>query len=163
MVNVANKKSANLKDLRMGAVWRGTNLIWSARKACLFDEENITTKKEQTKWNNRIQETAFLSKPYGEVKNNSDGASKGNPGKGGVGYIIRDNQGNVLRTCLLGLGVVTSYKAECRAIVEGKACAASNGWLLAWVEADSAAVVMAFNTGNIPWLLLNGWNDAVKT
>ncbi|KAF6172483.1 hypothetical protein GIB67_006996 [Kingdonia uniflora] len=55
----------------------------------------------------------------GEVKINSDGSSRGNPGKWGVRFIIRDHTGTFLRTCSQGLGNVTSYMAECSALSQG--------------------------------------------
>ncbi|KAF6164919.1 hypothetical protein GIB67_017122 [Kingdonia uniflora] len=77
----------------------------------------------------------------GEVRITSDGASRGNPGKGGTGFIIRNHLGAILRTFSVGMGTVTSFMAECNALVQGLQCAASNGWLVAWSESDSVAAV----------------------
>ncbi|KAF6153940.1 hypothetical protein GIB67_023717 [Kingdonia uniflora] len=98
----------------------------------------------------------------GEVKINTDGASKGNSGKGGAGFIIRNSRGVVLRTSAIGLGTVTSYMAECVALVQGLATAASNGWEIAWLESDSSAAVTALCNDMIPWSLENVWKEAKK-
>ncbi|KAF6145553.1 hypothetical protein GIB67_037586 [Kingdonia uniflora] len=86
----------------------------------------------------------------GEVKINSDGASKGNPGKGGAGVIIRNCRGAIFQTMMVGLGNVTSYMAECMTLVQGQACAASNGWEIEWLESNSSEAVKAFNNNLIP-------------
>ncbi|KAF6151285.1 hypothetical protein GIB67_020607 [Kingdonia uniflora] len=98
----------------------------------------------------------------GKIKINTDGAARGNPGKGGIGCIFRDCKGNVPGTLAKGLGLVTNYTAEYKAIIHGVASAASNGWLIAWVESDSKAVVEAFNSDNIPWNLETEWGNAKK-
>ncbi|KAF6169119.1 hypothetical protein GIB67_038616 [Kingdonia uniflora] len=55
----------------------------------------------------------------GEIKINTDGAAKENPGKGGIGCIYRDCNGNVLGTLSKGLGLVSNFMAECEAIIHG--------------------------------------------
>ncbi|KAF6146896.1 hypothetical protein GIB67_018549 [Kingdonia uniflora] len=69
-----------------------------------------------------------------EVNINMDGAARGNPGKGGIGFIYRDYNGLVLCTLAKGLGLVTNFSAECKAIIQGIESTASFGWLIAWVE-----------------------------
>ncbi|KAF6171515.1 hypothetical protein GIB67_018039 [Kingdonia uniflora] len=86
----------------------------------------------------------------GEVKINSDGASRGNPFEGGTGFIIRDHVGKVLRTFFQGLGTATSYIEKCTALLQGLQKAASNRWLIAWSEADSVAAVEAFSNNKVP-------------
>ncbi|KAF6174720.1 hypothetical protein GIB67_008775 [Kingdonia uniflora] len=86
----------------------------------------------------------------GEVKLNTDGAAQGNLGTGGIGCIFRDCDGKVLDTLAKGLGLVTNYTAKCKVIIQGVKSAASNGWLIAWVESDSKAAVDGFSSDNIP-------------
>ncbi|KAF6134486.1 hypothetical protein GIB67_003721 [Kingdonia uniflora] len=97
---------------------------------------------------------------HGEIKINTDGAARENPGKGGIGCIFRDNDNKVLGSLSQGLGLVTNYTAECKAIIQGVELAASNGWLIAWVESDSKFAVEAFNSDNIPWILEAEWANA---
>ncbi|KAF6172407.1 hypothetical protein GIB67_025912 [Kingdonia uniflora] len=79
-----------------------------------------------------------------EIKINTDGAARGNHGKGGIGCIFRNSDGKVLGSLLKGLGLVTNYMAECEAIIHGVDYAASVGWLIAWIELDSTTAVEAF-------------------
>ncbi|KAF6138245.1 hypothetical protein GIB67_034132 [Kingdonia uniflora] len=138
MIEAAGKHSPYLKDLWLGVVWGDSNLIRKARNACVFEGEYFSLDKEKPKWIGKIQETAHLYNScmnnsisdLSEVKINTDGASKGNSGKGGVGFIIRDNGRNVLRTMSIGMGIGTSFAAECTSIVKWVACTTSNGWLV---------------------------------
>ncbi|KAF6160461.1 hypothetical protein GIB67_019230 [Kingdonia uniflora] len=136
-----------LKDLWIGVLWGGTKLIWHTRNKKTFEDHIITLDKEKRKWIKLLHDTAFLSKGCmnGEIKINTDGATRGNPGKGGIDCIFRYCKGNELGTLAKGIGLVTNYTAECQAIIHGVASAASNGWLIAWVESDSKAAVEAFN------------------
>ncbi|KAF6162593.1 hypothetical protein GIB67_003139 [Kingdonia uniflora] len=189
LLEVGDTMSPYLKDLWIGAIWGGANLIWHARSKRIFEKQIYTLDKEKGKWNKQIHENAFLSNGYmlnsqsdlgilhslgvplhpskhivvksyfwelpqqGEIKINTDGVAKGNPVKESIGYIFRDSDGKVLGTLSKGLGLVTNYMAECRAIIHGVESAASNGWLIAWVESDFKSVVEAFNSDNIPWVL----------
>ncbi|KAF9624935.1 hypothetical protein IFM89_015655 [Coptis chinensis] len=92
-----------------------------------------------------------------QVKLNTDGAARGNPGPGGFGVSFRDHIGNFLYVMGGGLGNTTCYLAECTTIVEGVEVALSRGWNNLWVESDSSAVVTAANSSSMPWELLNRW------
>ncbi|KAF6148922.1 hypothetical protein GIB67_014293 [Kingdonia uniflora] len=96
----------------------------------------------------------------GEIKINTDGATKGNPRKGGIGCIFRDCNGCVLGTLSKGLGLVANFMAECEAIIHGVEHTASFDWLIAWIESESTTVVEAFKTNNIPWILEAAWENA---
>ncbi|KAF6148642.1 hypothetical protein GIB67_042601 [Kingdonia uniflora] len=98
----------------------------------------------------------------GEIKINTNGAAKRNPGKGGIGCIYRDCNGNVLGTLAKGLGLVSNFMAECEAIIHGVEYVASFGWLIAWIESDSTTAVEAFKTNNIPWTLVAAWENASR-
>ncbi|KAF6135428.1 hypothetical protein GIB67_027302 [Kingdonia uniflora] len=99
---------------------------------------------------------------HDEIKINTDGVARGNPRKGGIGCIFRDSECKVLGSLVQGLGLVTNYTAECKAIIKGVELAASNGWLIAWVESDSKYTVKAFNSDNIPWTLEAEWTNAKR-
>jgi ribonuclease HI len=49
----------------------------------------------------------------------SDGASKGNPGDAGIGVVITDEKGNVLREVAEYIGVTTNNVAEYAALIRG--------------------------------------------
>ncbi|KAL5706924.1 hypothetical protein ACHQM5_025030 [Ranunculus cassubicifolius] len=67
----------------------------------------------------KIVECYWGLPPVGWAKINTDGASNGNPGPSGWGAVIRDDKGELLATGIGGLGIETSYVAECVAIVNG--------------------------------------------
>jgi ribonuclease HI len=47
----------------------------------------------------------------------TDGASRGNPGESGIGALVKDEKGNVLRTFHGYIGVSTNNKAEYTALI----------------------------------------------
>lgn len=49
----------------------------------------------------------------------SDGASRGNPGSAGAGYVIYDESGGKVAENAIPLGVVTNNVAEYTALIEG--------------------------------------------
>ncbi|KAF6171440.1 hypothetical protein GIB67_031766 [Kingdonia uniflora] len=101
-----------------------------------------------------LAKSCFWELPrIGEIKINTDGAAKGNLGKGGIGCIFRDCNGNVLGTLSKGLGLVTNFMAKCEAIIHGVEFAALFGWLIEWIESNSTTAVQAFKSNNIPWIL----------
>lgn len=57
----------------------------------------------------------------------TDGASKGNPGDAGIGVVISDDQGNVIREIADYVGVQTNNAAEYRALIRGLKEAAEIG------------------------------------
>ncbi|ERN06488.1 uncharacterized protein LOC18434687 [Amborella trichopoda] len=71
-----------------------------------------------------------------------DGASKGNPGKGGAGAIIRTEDGRVVCQLREGLGVVTNNVAEYRALILGMKFALKKGFDRIRVQGDSMLVCM---------------------
>jgi len=49
----------------------------------------------------------------------TDGASRGNPGPGGAGSVIRDGEGTVIATLKKYLGLCTNNEAEYQALIMG--------------------------------------------
>ncbi|KAF9602466.1 hypothetical protein IFM89_028017 [Coptis chinensis] len=62
----------------------------------------------------------------------------------------------------VGLGDVTSFQAECAAIVYAAEKAKDMNWNRIWIEADSQAAVTAFSGNDIPWPLRARWKHATK-
>ncbi len=61
-----------------------------------------------------------MSKKYFEVKLFVDGCSKGNPGKAGAGYVIKDMSGNIIKEGNKYLGnYLTNNQAEYKALIYG--------------------------------------------
>ncbi|KAF6148117.1 hypothetical protein GIB67_011892 [Kingdonia uniflora] len=181
-LKIGDSMSPYLKDLWFGAVWGGTNLIWLARNNNIFEEKSFSLDQEKRKWYKQIYETAMLTRGcmnnsladlsflhkielpnHGEIKINTDGAARGNPRKGSIGCIFRDSEGKILGSFAQGLGLVSNYTAECMEIIKGVDLAASNGWLIAWVESDFKAVVEAFHSDIIPWILEAEWANVKQS
>ncbi|KAF6153048.1 hypothetical protein GIB67_034770 [Kingdonia uniflora] len=51
------------------------------------------------------------------MKTNTDGSSRGNPGRSGCGNVFRDNFRDIRGVQLEGLGISSSYMAECYGIL----------------------------------------------
>lgn len=49
---------------------------------------------------------------------NTDGASRGNPGKAAAAWIIKDSAGNLQEKCGKSLGICTNNEAEYTALIE---------------------------------------------
>lgn len=52
------------------------------------------------------------------IKVFTDGASRGNPGKAGIGVIIYDENGFVIDSCREYLGIATNNQAEYKALIK---------------------------------------------
>ncbi|XP_070036593.1 uncharacterized protein [Nicotiana tomentosiformis] len=52
-------------------------------------------------------------------KCNTDGASKGNPGPSSLGFCVRDDEGDMVYTRAVDMGVTTNVVAEAKAILQG--------------------------------------------
>lgn len=81
-------------------------------------------------------------KPSGNfVKLNYDGAVKDNPGKAGIGGIIRDHEGDVLLCFAEPIPFTTSIMAEMLAAKRGVGLACENGMSQLWIEGDAKTIV----------------------
>ena len=67
----------------------------------------------------------------------TDGASKGNPGPAGAGFVLTDPQGNVIVARGVPLGVTTVGVAEYKALIAGLSEALSRGITRISVYSDS--------------------------
>jgi len=74
-----------------------------------------------------------------------DGASRGNPGASGAGAVIKDPEGNVVKTLKLYLGVQTNNRAEYNALILGLEEARAMGLKMLKVFADSELMVKQLN------------------
>ncbi|CAN6486435.1 unnamed protein product [Victoria cruziana] len=71
-----------------------------------------------------------------------DGASKGNPGVGGAGAILRSADGKVVYRLCEGLGIVTNNVAEYKAVILGLRFALKKGISQIRIQGDSKLVCM---------------------
>ncbi len=67
----------------------------------------------------------------------TDGASKGNPGPAGAGFVLSDVDGNTLTSAGIPLGVTTNNVAEYRGLIGGLEAARELGVTVIHVRSDS--------------------------
>jgi ribonuclease HI len=71
----------------------------------------------------------------------TDGASRGNPGESGIGFLLRDNGGNVIFSASGYIGQTTNNSAEYEALLRCLEKAASLGCTKLIVHSDSELMV----------------------
>lgn len=104
--------------------------------------------------------TRWIPLPIGKFKLNTDGASKGNPGIGGGGGLIRDHDGNVPIAFSHYYGPCYSLVAEAHAMLDGMRYAASKGIKIYSTESDSTLLVNIIKDEvKCPWRLLPFINE----
>ncbi|HCU34544.1 MAG TPA: ribonuclease H [Armatimonadetes bacterium] len=67
----------------------------------------------------------------------TDGASKGNPGPAGAGFVLSDTAGRTLASAGIPLGVTTNNVAEYRGLIGGLEAARELGVTVIHVRSDS--------------------------
>ncbi|XP_070028734.1 uncharacterized protein LOC142170458 [Nicotiana tabacum] len=90
----------------------------------------------------------------GWTKINSDGASRGNPGRSSIGFCLRNEQGDLIYAVGKEIDETTNTQAEARAILEALRYCTNIGISQIWLETDS---ILLKNTieGNWkpPWII----------
>lgn len=76
---------------------------------------------------------------------NVDGASRGNPGKAGIGYVIRDKNGGVIKEGSKYIGIATNNVSEYTALIFSLEAAREMGAEEVNIYADSELVVKQIN------------------
>ncbi|HVE75945.1 MAG TPA: ribonuclease HI family protein [Actinomycetota bacterium] len=71
----------------------------------------------------------------------TDGGARGNPGPGGIGVVLLDPQGNVVKEIDKGIGWATNNVAEYTGLIEGLELALEEGVEHIHVHMDSKLVV----------------------
>ena len=102
--------------------------------------------------------------PPGWIKLNFDGASRGNPGKAGIGCIIRDEYGNRLVERSKPLAKVTNNMAELEAVKEGINLSIKLKIKKLMIEGDSQIIINALRKGVTPnWVLNSKLENIIKS
>ncbi|XP_026458902.1 uncharacterized protein LOC113359496 [Papaver somniferum] len=109
-----------------------------------------------------VKECSFQFPEPNQVLICCDGASKGNPGKSGYGFVGRSNTGSYLGAEAGGLGIATNYIAEVMALIYAGEWAVRRQFLNVCFSLDSKAVLQAFSSGNVPWIVKNRWERIQK-
>ncbi|KAF6159661.1 hypothetical protein GIB67_029919 [Kingdonia uniflora] len=74
-------------------------------------------------------------------------------GMDGAGVVFRNHEGEVIGVLVHNLGIVTSFFAECFAIIDGLSKTKEKRWNRVWVVSDSNAAILAIQSNKIPWRL----------
>ncbi|KAF5181494.1 Ribonuclease h domain [Thalictrum thalictroides] len=126
----------------------------------ILEKCGITATHRRTK---SVQQCMWRPPDPGIIKISCDGATHGNPGQAGIGFVFRDDQCRLIRLVLMkGISIEDNYMADCRAVVDGVVEAINKDWFDLWVETDSTATVTAFRTNQEPWRLYAKWRAARK-
>lgn len=100
----------------------------------------------------KVMQVQWFPSAHSLVKLNSDGCSKGNPGIGGGGGLLRDSQGYFLFGFSCYFGWVSSLQAEIKALLFGVKLCLSKGYTLLHIECDSLLLVeMIKGKSGGPW------------
>ncbi|XP_026399034.1 uncharacterized protein LOC113294874 [Papaver somniferum] len=105
----------------------------------------------------RVKEVYFQLPPQNKILLCCDGASKGNPGISGYGFIGRIISGEYLVVVAGALGVSTNFFAEILTILNAGEWEVSKGYKEVWFRTDSAAAISAFQNNKVPWFAVNRW------
>ena len=102
--------------------------------------------------------------PPGWKKLNFDGACRGNPGKAGIGCIIRDEYGNRLAERSKPLEKVSNNIAELEAVAEGINLSIKFKIKKLMIEGDSQIIINALRKRETPnWVLNSKLEDIVNS
>ncbi|XP_026451982.1 uncharacterized protein LOC113352373 [Papaver somniferum] len=104
-----------------------------------------------------VKECIFKFPAINQVLICCDGASKGNPGCSGYGFVGRNNTGGYLGAVAGGLGVATNFIDEVMALICEGEWAIRRQFFNVCFSLDSKEVLHAFTSGEVPWMVINGW------
>ncbi|XP_026398795.1 uncharacterized protein LOC113294626 [Papaver somniferum] len=92
----------------------------------------------------------------------SDGASQGNPGISGYGFMCRYDTGEVLCAETEGLGITIKFISKVIVVIKALEWAVEKVWLKYFAQFDSKATISVFQSGFLPWIVLARWYKLKK-
>lgn len=109
-----------------------------------------------------MRKAATWSPPKpGWLKLNFDGASRGNPGPSGIGYVIRDHSGSIIWKMAKPIPPDTNNIAEFKALQLGLTDCIKHGLKNISVEGDSEMAINAIKRKKTPNWRLQGIIDNI--
>lgn len=89
------------------------------------------------------------------IKVNTDGACKGNPGRSSIGFVFKNEEGDVKYACGTEIQEGTNTKAEARAVVEAWRYCLEHDYFLIDFHTDSMVLKNVVNgVWTIPWSMV---------
>ncbi len=111
------------KDIDVRKLKKQNETITKTRIDKLFQDLKIHVKEGKLSLSTGSEEKDVSgNKPFGRVGGlvvNVDGASRGNPGKAGIGVAIFDEDSKLIRECSEYIGIATNNVAEYKALILG--------------------------------------------
>nr|XP_016514683.1 PREDICTED: uncharacterized protein LOC107831437 [Nicotiana tabacum] len=90
----------------------------------------------------------------GWIKDNTDGASRGNPGRSSFGYVLRNEEGNIVYACGKEIQEGTNTEAEVKAILEALKYCVDNDYILIDMHTNSMIIKNVLQgVWSIPWTI----------
>ncbi|XP_026444797.1 uncharacterized protein LOC113345202 [Papaver somniferum] len=86
-----------------------------------------------------------------------DGASRGNSGISGYGFVIRNLSGQFMAAERGGLGITTNFVVEVMGSLYALEWAVQHNKFQVIVNSDSKATISVFSNNNLPWVVLVIW------
>ncbi|XP_026450704.1 uncharacterized protein LOC113350801 [Papaver somniferum] len=111
----------------------------------------------------RIREIYFFLPHPSFIMTCCDGASRGNPGDAGFGFICIQGIGEYIYAMAGGLGVATNFVAEVFAVLCAGEWAISKNFPKVCFQTDSQATITTFQSEQIPWWACTRWNKIKST
>lgn len=135
----------------------------SSTKSLIFFLENYSSSKglnpllsTKAMDTNKRKECRWTLPLEGWHKDNFEGVANGNPGKVGVGGIIRNAHGKGIATVSAPLGMQTNNYAETIMAHQTIKLAWDTGVKNIWLEGDSKSIIDYLNEKNEPmWMIMN--------
>ncbi|XP_026445474.1 uncharacterized protein LOC113346115 [Papaver somniferum] len=131
------------------------SFIWD----CSYDYMvfKIFDLKHQPIKSQRIIEMRFFLPARNQILICCDGASRGNPGATGCGFVCRDDRRVFIYVESTCLGIATNYIAELMTITGAVEWAIQNNKLDICINSDSKAAVNAYSSGRLSWFMQVRW------
>nr|XP_016480745.1 PREDICTED: uncharacterized protein LOC107801860 [Nicotiana tabacum] len=115
--------------------------IVRVRKPCLINVphkwKDLLTMLENYTPRMKYDKVIWELPMVGWVKVNTDGASRGNPGRSSIGLCIRNDDGDLVYVLGREINAATNTKAEIVAILEALRICSAHNYMQVWLQTDS--------------------------
>uniref|UniRef100_A0A1U7XZ22 Uncharacterized protein LOC104241643 n=1 Tax=Nicotiana sylvestris TaxID=4096 RepID=A0A1U7XZ22_NICSY len=148
IVDVVQRMKPIMQALPSVIIWE----LWKRRNIYKYGDV-VTVNRVLEQYTPKLNYTKVLWElpSQGWIKVNIDGASRGNPGRSSVGFVLRNEEGNVVYACGKEIQEGSNSVAEARAILEALKYCVGNGYVLIELNTDSMMLKNIIGVWKIPW------------